>query len=137
MNECKRYSALLSKESIVLVALGIGENGHVAFNDPPVADFNDPELVKIVELDTACRQQQVNDGAFPAIDHVPTHALTLTVPALMAGHSLFCVVPGKSKSEAVKQTLTGPVKESCPASILRTHPDAILFLDLDSAKDIL
>ena len=116
-----------------MVCLGIGENGHIAFNDPPVADFHDPAMVKVVELDSACREQQVNDGCFASLAAVPLHALTLTVPALMSGARLFCMVPGKRKAPAVAKTLQGPVTPACPASILRVHPAATLFLDQDSA----
>ncbi|GIP38361.1 glucosamine-6-phosphate deaminase [Paenibacillus sp. J31TS4] len=130
--ECARYSALLAEAPIDIVCLGIGENGHIAFNDPPVADFGDPLLVKPVELDDACRQQQVNDGCFPSFGDVPTHALTLTIPALMAGRHLFCVVPGPTKRAAVDATLNGPISTECPASILRNHPDCTLYVDTDS-----
>lgn len=129
---CKEYAALLNSEPIDIVCLGIGENGHIAFNDPPVADFNDPETVKIVTLDDACRIQQVNDGCFPDFDAVPQHALTLTIPALMSGNYLFCVVPGKTKSQAIKNVLTGPITTAWPASILRQHLDCILFTDQDA-----
>jgi glucosamine-6-phosphate deaminase len=132
--ECERYAALVQQQPIDLVCLGIGENGHLAFNDPPVADFHDPRVVKVVELDEACRQQQVHDGCFPSLAHVPGHALTLTVPALMRGVCLNAVVPGSAKAEAVRQTIEGPIALSCPASILRTHPNAALFLDADSAS---
>jgi len=132
--ECERYSALLRKHPVDIVCLGIGENGHIAFNDPPVADFNDPKLVKVVELDHACRQQQVNDGCFPAFDDVPTHALTLTIPALLSGKSLFCTVPSVRKAQAVRDTLIGQVTEQCPASILRLHNSVRLFLDKESAS---
>ena len=99
--EAKRYEALLKANPVDIVVLGIGENGHIAFNDPPFADFNDTKLVKSVKLDEVCRNQQVNDGCFAAIDDVPTHALTLTVPALMAGKELYCIVPAKTKAWAV------------------------------------
>lgn len=132
--ECNRYSKLLGAGPIDIVCLGIGENGHIAFNDPPVADFDDPQLVKVVELDDACRRQQVNDGCFATFDDVPTHALTLTVPALFSGKQLFCVVPGPTKKEAVHALFTGPIATSCPASILRTHPACKLYLDADSAS---
>lgn len=130
--EVARYTALMTESPIDLVCMGIGENGHIAFNDPPVADFNDPQTIKVVELDEACRQQQVNDGCFPDLDSVPTHALSLTCPALMSGKHLIITVPGKLKANAVKETLTGPITTTCPASILRTHPDAELHLDTDS-----
>ncbi|GIP33657.1 glucosamine-6-phosphate deaminase [Paenibacillus sp. J2TS4] len=130
--ECKRYVELLSEAPIDIVCLGIGENGHIAFNDPPVADFEDPMLMKPVELDDACRQQQVNDGCFPAFGDVPTHALTLTIPAIMSGRHLFCMVPGPTKRDAVMHTLNGPIATECPASILRTHADCTLYVDTDS-----
>ena len=116
----------------IIICLGIGENGHLAFNDPPVAQFDDPKLVKVVELDAICRQQQVNDGCFPRLGAVPRMALTLTIPALMSGGSLHCVVPGPHKARAVR-CLRGPMATSCPASILRRHPSAHLYLDEDSA----
>ena len=131
-SELARYTELMNESPIDLVCMGIGENGHIAFNDPPVADFNDPHTIKVVELDEACRQQQVNDGCFPDFDSVPTHALSLTCPALMSGRHLIITVPGKLKANAVKETLTGPITTTCPASILRTHPNAELHLDTDS-----
>ena len=114
--------------------MGIGENGHIAFNDPPVADFNDKQLVKPVELDQICRQQQVNDGCFTSINEVPTHAMTLTVPALLKAPYLFCIVPAKTKAKAVYNTINGHISEKCPASILRTHANAILYLDDQSSS---
>ncbi len=113
--------------------MGIGENGHIAFNDPPFAEFNDPVLVKVVRLDQVSRRQQVGEGHFKTIDDVPTHAVTLTIPALLAAESILCIVPESRKADAVLSTLTGPVSEDCPASILRTTPQAILYLDSDSA----
>ncbi|MBI1766115.1 MAG: glucosamine-6-phosphate deaminase [Acidobacteria bacterium] len=130
---CANYAALLAFKPPDFAALGIGENGHLAFNDPPVCDFNDPETVKIVELDEACRQQQVNDGCFPTLDAVPRRALTLTIPTLMACAKLFLSVPGPRKQQAVKKTLQGPITTGCPASILRMHKDAHLFLDQEAA----
>jgi len=127
---CEMYSNLLQRAPIDMVCLGIGENGHLAFNDPPVADFNDPEVMKVVELDAVCRQQQVNDGCFPSLDNVPTHALTLTIPTLMAAHRLFCMVPGKNKQQAITQTLTLPLSVACPATILRSHPACTLYTDV-------
>jgi len=132
--ECRRYAALLAEAPVDLVCLGVGENGHIAFNDPPVADFADPARVKVVDLDERCRRQQVRDGCFPGLDQVPRQALTMTVPALMAGLSLCVVVPAASKAEAIAAALTGPVTTSCPASVLRTHPRAALFLDPDSSR---
>lgn len=134
--ECERYSALLRDNPVDIVVLGIGENGHIAFNDPPFADFSDPKLVKPVKLDEVCRNQQVNDGCFASIDDVPTHALTLTVPALMAGRELYCIVPALTKANAVFKTVNGEITPDCPASVLRTHPCATLYLDPDSASII-
>jgi glucosamine-6-phosphate deaminase len=131
--ECQRYAALLNEAPIDLVCLGVGENGHIAFNDPPVADFNDPLTVKVVELDLACRQQQVNDGCFPNIDLVPRQAITLTCPILLSGRTLVCVVPGPRKAAAVKNVLCGPVGTACPATVLRRHASATLHLDVNSA----
>ena len=131
--ECERYASLLRENPVDIVCMGIGENGHIAFNDPPVADFKDDKLVKIVALDQMCRTQQVNDGCFAHIDEVPTHALTLTVPALANAEYQYCIVPAKSKANAVYDTLYGPISEACPASILRTCKQPILFLDADSA----
>ena len=132
--EAKRYEALLKANPVDIVVLGIGENGHIAFNDPPFADFNDTKLVKSVKLDEVCRNQQVNDGCFAAIDDVPTHALTLTVPALMAGKELYCIVPAKTKAWAVNETVNGEITPACPASVLRTHKCATLYLDPDSSS---
>jgi glucosamine-6-phosphate deaminase len=135
--ECARYAVLLAQGSIDLVCAGIGENGHMAFNDPPVADFHDPALVKVVALDGICRQQQVNDGAFAALEQVPTHAITLTMPALLSARRIVCVVPGPTKAQAVEAALTGPIDEACPASALRRHPHAVLYLDRASAARII
>lgn len=132
--ECARYAALLAEAPIDLVCMGIGENGHIAFNDPPVADFRDPLAVKVVELDEACRRQQVNDGCFPDLDSVPRRAISLTCPTLMSARHLVCSVPGARKAEAVRATLTDPVSTACPASVLRTHTSATLYLDHDSAS---
>ncbi len=130
--ECARYSGLLPSHPVDLVCLGIGENGHIAFNDPWVADFQDSELVKIVPLDPVCRQQQVNDGCFDALDQVPTHAVTLTIPALAAARHLICTVPAASKAWAVEQTVNGDISHQIPATVMRHHPDAMLFCDPDS-----
>ena len=132
--ECGRYERLLLSNPTDIVVMGIGENGHIAFNDPWVADFNDPKIVKKVELDEVCRNQQVNDGCFECLDRVPTHALTLTCPTLFSGTHLFCIVPAKTKAQAVKQTLCGEINEKCPATILRKHKSAVLYLDNDSSS---
>ena len=134
--EAARYGALLDQNLADVVVMGIGENGHIAFNDPPVADFHDTQTVKAVKLDEICRNQQVNDGCFAAIDQVPTHALTVTVPALTRAPYLFCIVPAPSKAWAVRETLTGSIDEHCPASVLRTHDNAVLYLDRDSAAQL-
>lgn len=134
--ECERYATLLNEKGIDIVCMGIGENGHIAFNDPPVADFNDTKYVKVVELDEVCRQQQVNDGCFENLTTVPTHAITLTVPALLNAECICCVVPGPKKKEAVHQTLYGPIDETCPASILRGHWNCQLFTDKDALPQV-
>jgi len=131
--ECARYAKLLQQYPTDIVVLGIGENGHIAFNDPPVADFNDPLAVKPVALDDICRNQQVHDGCFSHIDDVPKTAMTLTVPTLFAGKHLFCIVPAKTKAPAVHATLCGDISEACPATVLRRHQSAILYLDGDSS----
>ena len=132
--EAKRYAELLDQNPPDLAVLGIGENGHLAFIDPPFCDFNDPESVKVVQLDEICRNQQVNDGAFASLDEVPRNALSLTIPTLMARPKLFAIAPGPAKRDAIKKTVEGPVGTTCPASILRTHPDAHLFIDVVSAE---
>lgn len=134
--ECSRYAALLHEAPIDICCLGIGENGHIAFNDPPVADFNDPVWVKPVELDSVCRKQQVNDGCFASLDLVPTHALSLTIPALTSAAHMVCVVPARTKRAAVRRLLSeDEISEALPASILRRHAKAQLFLDSESGKD--
>ena len=132
--ECERYAALLAKHPTDIVVMGIGENGHIAFNDPPVADFKDPKAVKPVELDQVCRNQQVNDGCFARLEDVPKTAITLTVPTLFAGDHLFCIVPARTKARAVKATLCDEINEKCPATVLRRHESAILYLDGDSSS---
>ena len=132
--ECERYAALLAKHPTDIVVMGIGENGHIAFNDPPVADFKDPKAVKPVELDEVCRNQQVNDGCFARLEDVPKTAITLTVPTLFAGDHLFCIVPARTKARAVKATLCDEINEKCPATVLRRHKSAILYLDGDSSS---
>lgn len=129
---CQNYAEKLVEAPIDIMCLGIGVNGHIAFNDPPVADFDDPFSVKVVELDDACRQQQVDDGCFTSISAVPVRAITLTIPQLLDADRLFCSVPGTHKRAAVKATVTGPLSTDCPASILRTHKNCTLFLDLEA-----
>ena len=135
--ECRRYAALLQAHPCDIVCMGIGENGHIAFNDPHVADFDDKAAVKVVALDETCRQQQVNDGCFERLDDVPTHALTLTIPTLTAPEAVFCIVPAKTKANAVYAALRGGITEACPASILRRHANATLYCDADSAARVL
>lgn len=132
--EAERYGKLLKENPTDIVVMGIGENGHIAFNDPPVADFNDSKVVKPVKLDEICRQQQVNDGCFKRIEDVPPHAMTLTVPTLVSAPYLFCIVPALTKAKAVRETLKGSIDEHCPASILRTRDNAVLYLDANSAS---
>ena len=132
--ECERYTSLLLQNPIDIVCLGIGENGHVAFNDPHVANFNDPVWVKIVDLDETCRTQQVNDGCFSSIDEVPVYALSLTVPTLMSGRYLFSIVPTRRKAWAIYHTVNDPVSETIPATCLRTHENSKLYIDVDSAS---
>lgn len=134
---CRRYTDLIAGHKIDIVFMGIGENGHIAFNDPGVADFNDPETIKKVALDDKCRNQQVHDGCFPCFDDVPAYALTLTVPTLFNADKLICVVPAATKAEAVRATVCDSVSEACPSTILRRHKDARLFVDADSGKYII
>ena len=135
-HETERYAQLLATAPIDLVCLGIGENGHIAFNDPPVANFTDPRLVKVVALDHACRQQQVNDGCFSTLAEVPHSALSITIPVFRSARILSIVVPGMRKAPAVAAACCGPLTTLCPASILRTHPHAQLFLDPLSAGQL-
>lgn len=132
--ECERYSELLKKFPTDIVCMGLGENAHIAFNDPHVADFNDKKLVKAVELDEVCRNQQVNDGCFEKLSDVPKFALTLTVPALMSAKYHFCVVPAATKANAVYNVLNEEISEKYPGSILRTKENCCLYCDADSAS---
>lgn len=127
--ECARYAKLLRERPLDLVCLSIGESGQLGFNGAMVADFDDPEMIKVVELGATCREQAVNDGCFARVKDVPTHGLTLTVTALFSARVIACVVAGTRRAQAVRDALLGPIEESCPASILRTHPNAVLFLD--------
>jgi glucosamine-6-phosphate deaminase len=135
-SEIMKYEMLLTNHPIDVACIGIGENGHIAFNDPAVADFNDPQYLKVVEMDEACRRQQVGEGWFPAINHVPKEAVTLTIRAIMDCKALSCSVPDERKSEAVYNALTGKISSSCPASVLRMHNEARLFLDKFAAMKI-
>lgn len=135
--ECDRYAALLAQYPTDIVFLGIGENAHIAFNDPWIADFNDPKLVKLVPLDEVCRNQQVHDGCFPTLEDVPTHAFSLTVPALVKAQHLFCTVPCVTKSNAVYQTANAPINEETPATAMRNHPHAVMYCDAESGARLL
>ncbi len=131
--ECLRYSELLGSGPIHLAFVGFGENGHIAFNDPPVADFHDPQMVKRVTLDEPCRLQQLGEGHFPDFDSVPKQALTVTCPGLFRAQNWVCCVPDARKAHAVQHALEGPISLECPASLVRTHPSASVLLDVDSA----
>ena len=132
--ECGRYAALLRRHPLDLCCLGIGENGHLAFNDPPVADFADPVDVKVVALDAACRAQQVNEGHFPGLEAVPAEAITVTIPALLRAGRVLAIVPEARKAQPVHDALTGPIGTSCPASALRTVSHATIHLEPESAR---
>ena len=134
--ECRRYTELLEKYPTDIVVMGIGENGHIAFNDPGVADFNDPVAIKPAKLDEVCRMQQVHDGCFAAIDEVPTHAFTLTCPTLVKATYKFCIVPAPTKAAAVAAMLKGPITDECPATLLRTVEGAVLYLEPASASSL-
>lgn len=134
--ECRRYASLLRDNPVDITCMGIGENCHIAFNDPHVADFADPELVKLVELDETSRQQQVNDGCFATLDQVPRLAITLTIPALIAAPAVYCMVPAAHKAKAVRHTLVDAISEEYPSTILRRHGKARLFIDRDSAREL-
>jgi glucosamine-6-phosphate deaminase len=133
-DECRRYAELLVTHPLDICCLGIGENGHLAFNDPPVADFDDPLDMKVVELDRECRLQQVNEGHFPNIETVPRLALTATIPALLRARTVLAIVPEARKAEPVRAAITGPVSTACPASYLRTRENVTLFLEPASAS---
>jgi glucosamine-6-phosphate deaminase len=134
--ECARYAGLLREHPLDLCCLGIGENGHLAFNDPPVADFADPVDVKIVDLDDACRRQQVGEGHFPSVEAVPARAITVTIPALLRAGSVLAIVPEARKRDPVHRALYGPVEVACPASVLRTHAHVTLYLDAESGAGV-
>lgn len=133
---CSRYADLIRSSRIDIVFMGVGENGHIAFNDPHVARFDDPETVKIVDLDRKCRMQQVNDGCFKTIEDVPKYAITLTIPAMMKAERIFAVAPTALKAEAIGKICNGEITTQCPASILRTHKAATLYTDLPGAGKI-
>lgn len=133
---CTTYANTLRAANPRVCLLGIGENGHLAFNDPHVADFNDPLDMKVVELDEPCRVQQAAEGWFDSFENVPRTAMTLTIPALFRVPRLIASVPGKRKAAIVRRALTEAISPACPATILRTHPNATLYLDLESAAEL-
>ena len=120
----------------MLILSGIGENGHIAFNDPPVADFNDPRLVKVVALDHKSRVQQLNEGWFSTIEEVPKEAISLTIPAILNSKTISCVVPDQRKSNAIYNTMYAKISHDCPSTILRRHRNTTVFLDVHSASKI-
>jgi glucosamine-6-phosphate deaminase len=132
----REYVRELSVAEPQLCLLGIGENGHLAFNDPSEADFEDPEAMKVVTLDAACRRQQLAEGWFPSFEEVPKQALTLTIPTMLKVPKLIVSVPGRRKAQSVRRTLEDPISTACPATILRTHPDVTLYLDKESASEL-
>lgn len=131
------YEQLLAENHIDIVCLGIGENGHIAFNDPGVADFDDPVRIKKAKLDDVCRMQQVHDGCFPTFDDVPEYAYTLTIPQMISADYMFCVVPAATKADAVYNTVNLEITDMCPATILRRHDNAVMYCDSDSASKLL
>jgi glucosamine-6-phosphate deaminase len=133
---CRKYANLLRQYNPQLCLLGIGENGHLAFNDPAEADFEDPLDIKIVSLDTECRQQQVNEGWFPNLAAVPTQAITLTIPTLLRVHRLIASVPGERKAQIIHRTLTEEISTRCPATIMRKHPNTTVYLDPASSTEL-
>ena len=132
-----RYAALLKEHPLDMACIGIGENGHIAFNDPHVADFSDPECIKVVDLDEQCRRQQVNDGCFAQLDDVPAQAYTVTIPTILSADYIFCMVPGAAKAKAVERTVNGPIEPDCPASVLRSHQRSCLYLDAEAGRLVL
>jgi glucosamine-6-phosphate deaminase len=132
----REYVQQLQATDPQLCLLGIGENGHIAFNDPAEADFDDPDAMKVVTLDAECRQQQVAEGWFPRFEDVPLRALTLTIPTILNVRKLIVSIPGRRKAQSVRRTLVEPISTACPATILRSHPDATLYLDQESAAEL-
>lgn len=132
VRECERFSGLLTEKTIDIVLLGLGANGHIAFNEPLTADFDDCVVAKPIDLDEISRQQQVDENCFDDIDKVPRRAITITIPTIMSASHLYCMTPGANKSKAVKMVLEGSVTNAVPGSIIREHPNCILFLDKES-----
>lgn len=136
-NACKGYEYLLRAHPLDICCMGIGENGHIAFNEPSIANFNDPVWVKVVKLEEESRRQQVGEGYFKSLKNVPTQAISVTIPGLLAAKKILCIVPEKRKAKAVFRTLNEPININCPATILRKTSWATLYLDIDSASMIL
>lgn len=134
--ECKRYGDLITERQNDITCLGIGDNGHIAFNEPHEADFNDQKVIKVISVDERCKAQQVNNFGFTENEAVPPYGITLTIPTIMKSKHLFCIVPTERKAEAVKNALEGPITEKCPASVIRLHDSAVLFLETDSASEL-
>jgi len=132
----RKYVQRLGEANPQVCLLGIGENGHLAFNDPAEADFHDPEVMKVVNLDEACRQQQLAEGWFKTFEDVPKRALTLTIPTVLKVPKLIVSVPGPRKAQSVRRTLQDPISTACPSTILREHPDVTLYLDPESASEL-
>jgi glucosamine-6-phosphate deaminase len=132
----RNYVQKLREANPQLCLLGIGENGHLAFNDPPEANFDDPDAMKVVTLDAECRQQQLAEGWFKTLEEVPERALTLTIPTVLKVPKLIVSVPGHRKAQSIRRTLEDPISTACPATILRAHPDVTLYLDQESASEL-
>lgn len=130
---CRSVGARLRKQRVDVAFVGIGENGHLAFNDPP-ADFETDEPYLVVQLDERCRRQQVGEGWFATLDDVPTTAISMSVRQILAARGIVCVVPDRRKAEAVRASVEGPVDPMVPASILQRHPDVAMYLDRESAS---
>jgi len=131
--ECIRLGELIWQHQIDAAFIGIGENGHLAFNDPP-ADFETKESYIVVKLDDACRRQQLGEGWFPTLEDVPERAISMSIRQIMKSKAIICTVPDQRKAQAVYDTLNSEISSKCPASILRNHPDAVLYLDRQSAS---
>jgi len=130
--ECRRVGEIISGRAIDVAFIGVGENGHVAFNDPP-ADFETEEPFIVVELDDACRRQQVGEGWFKSVDETPERAISMSVRQIIKSRHIICACPDRRKAEAIKACFAGPVSPHAPASILQQHPNAHVYLDPDSA----
>jgi glucosamine-6-phosphate deaminase len=131
--ECRRLNAIIARHPIAVAFIGIGENGHLAFNDPP-ADFETEAPYIVVNLDDACRRQQLGEGWFPTLDDVPQQAISMSIRQIFKSEQIVCTVPDRRKAQAIQVAVEGPVTPQVPASILQQHPRTTLFLDRDSAS---